>query len=302
MSPPGLRPEHLADLSRSGLTPEDAATAGCRSLGAEEVSACVGFTVHSAGYLIPYPGNGTVRVRLDEPFRDEDGHRAKYLSPKGAALRLYIPAGVREELVREPERPLYLTEGEKKCLSLKKHLGVSVVGIPGVWCWKSTKRTSGVIEDLETLRPLLRNRSVVIVFDSDARENLQVARAAAGLADWLREKGKARPSWAFPVLGADGGKLGIDDLLVAEGVDAVRKSLDSPIAPQDPGAFIFREVVRRASPGPLAQFVGGPLYESLREVLRAAPQRMRKALADEAKKALKLAASERDALLDGLAR
>src|SRR5262245_29780993 len=124
MSDLALRREHLADLARSGLTPEDATAAGIRSLTAEEVSRVVRFTVRSAGYLIPYPGNGAIRVRPDEPFKDDEGHAAKYLSPRGAPVRLYAPPGVHNELGRDPERPVYFTEGEKKCLSLQKHLGV----------------------------------------------------------------------------------------------------------------------------------------------------------------------------------
>ncbi len=292
-----LHAEHVADLARSGLTAEDGDAARIASLDAAEVSSLVGFPVRSGGYSIPYPGTNAVRVRLVPPHVFADGKTAKYLSPKGAAVRLYVPPGVLDELHADLRRVVYVVEGEKKALATRKALGVCVVGLAGVDAWSCKKRPSGVVQDLEEVRPLLAGRRVVIAFDSDVRTNANVAGAAYRFAAWLRDQADAVPSWAFPESDGDA-KVGMDDLIVAQGVDAARAVLDAPCEPMEPTSFVFRELVRRTpTREPGAAFVGTTLFERLRDVLAKAPATMRAALAEEARVALGLTVPDRAALV-----
>lgn len=295
-----LLAEHLADLVRSGLTEEDAAAAGIRSADAAEISKIVGFTVPSSGYVIPYPGTHALRVRMVPELVFANGDKAKYLSPKGAPVRLYIPPGVVDELRADPARPLYVTEGEKKALALRKALGISIIAVAGVWCWPSKERASGVIEDLELLMPLLRGRTFFILFDENARTNIHVARAAEHLATWASASAGAIARWAFPPCnGAK--KVGIDDLLVEGGVEAVEAVFASAREPEDAACFVFREAVATAKTEHTGTaFVGTARADKLRRLLGDAKAGARRSLADEAKRELKLTAGDRAALLEGL--
>src|SRR5262249_47682102 len=101
-----------------------------------EVKQILGFDTHCGGLVIPYPGtNGTrppfIRVKPDRPFFDRFGKPSKYLSPKGAGNRLYVPPGV-EVVLSEHTRPLWLTEGEKKALKAVQE-GLHCIAVPGVW-------------------------------------------------------------------------------------------------------------------------------------------------------------------------
>jgi putative DNA primase/helicase len=224
---------------------------------------------------------------------------AKYLIPKGAENRIYVPERVIDELRNDPHRRLVIAEGEKKAIAVRHHLGESVIGVPGVDGWCSKKRQSGLCEDFERILPLVSDRQVTVAYDSDVRENLSVAKAAHRLTEKLCEHG-ARASWAFPPPAFDGSKQGADDLLVAEGADAVRDMLDSSYAPCDPAAYVFRQRLSRTSPEEAREFAGGALYEELKAKLLDCPRVLRSPLAQEAKGQLNLTAQDRDSLLEAV--
>ena len=294
-----LLPEHLSDLGRSGLTEEDALEAGIRSVSAQEITDLVGFPVSSSGYVIPYPGTDAMRVRLDAVCDLPEGGATRYVSPMGSLSRLYIPAGVREGLSSDPTCWLVLTHNEKKALALRK-LGLSAVAFPGVWGWRSERGDGGVVQDLQNLRPLLHDRSAVIVFDSDAREGLEVARAAAALVAWLRDEAKAKPSWSFPSRDSFGTHRGVDDILVNDGREAASDLVQCATEPQDPAAFVLRCLLESTSPEDARPFVGTPLFERILAALRQIPWDFQSALAEEARNSLKLTLQDRAALTAGL--
>lgn len=289
---------HVRDLARSGITLEQALAAGMRSLTAEEVSARIGFPISSGGYLIPYPGTDAFRIRLDEPHPLPKGKRAKYLAPIGSKNRLYIPPHCRRALEEDPERRVIFTEGEKKSYALTLHTGEIVIGVPGVWNWSAKEEPDGVIRDLVEVEPLLRKREVVVAFDSDARENVDVAKAAGALSERLAEKARARVLWAFPLPAPDGSKQGVDDLLVAEGVGAVADLLDGAFPPVDPIAYLLRERLKRVGEDEKREFVGGPLFRELAGLLRQARRSIRGALCEEVRRSLGLSIQDRTSLRD----
>src|SRR5262249_51531286 len=134
------------------------------------------------GILFLHPATGEtrlVRVRPDiAPVID--GKPAKYLSPKGAGNLLYFPPGCADRL-KDPSEPLYITEGEFKVLAAWQ-VGLLAVGLVGVWGWrgKGLNGQGQPIPDLDLIA--WRERTVVIVFDSDAAINLEVQRAQQALA------------------------------------------------------------------------------------------------------------------------
>src|SRR5215510_9108584 len=102
---------HQRDLTSSGLHADCIATAKLRCANPDEVKQILGFDCHSGGLVIEYPGtNGTrpafTRIKPDRPFLDRHGKPSKYLSPKGAGNRLYIPPGV-ESIVRDHKTALW---------------------------------------------------------------------------------------------------------------------------------------------------------------------------------------------------
>ena len=93
-----LAPEHRADLMKSGLTPETITTHAVRSVPPTMLRSLLRFDVPSirSALLFPFPdlrGNwrNHVRLKVFPPLSNAAGHTTKYLGPKGAPPRLYVP-------------------------------------------------------------------------------------------------------------------------------------------------------------------------------------------------------------------
>lgn len=159
------------------------------------------------GLRLNYPGQDFYRVRLDNP----DGKR-KYTQPAGTGSRLYLAPNYTKWL--NGLEPIFITEGEKKALSLDCRLegSAGVIGIGGVWNWTGGKDSDRrlLIEDFRKVD--LKSRRVYIVFDSDADQNQQVLQAERALARALADK-----SAKVKVICLPQEKKGIDDWLVAWG-------------------------------------------------------------------------------------
>lgn len=106
-----LNPNHQEDLHRSGLTDNTITSLGFYSGTAEEVERILGFNP-GPGLVIPYPGTGGTeafyRVKPDAP-PIIDNKPAKYLSPRGAIVRAYIPPKTREAL-KNPNTRVIITD------------------------------------------------------------------------------------------------------------------------------------------------------------------------------------------------
>jgi hypothetical protein len=140
-----LAPEHLADLRKSGLTDETIAANLIRSVPPAMISRLLGrdlLGIRSA-MLFPFraPAGGFmdhVRLKIFPSLTDADGHTIKYLQPKGTAPRLYFAAAPLQEIL-EGAGPLWICEGEKKCLAVAQ-LGLPALGIVGVEGWHRKAR------------------------------------------------------------------------------------------------------------------------------------------------------------------
>ena len=105
---------HLKDLRSSGLNDDTIKELGFYSGSTEEVTEILGFNA-GPGLVIPYPYCGGsqpfFRVKPDTPPKINN-KPAKYLSPKGAIVRAYIPPKTYKAL-KGCNTPIIITEGEK---------------------------------------------------------------------------------------------------------------------------------------------------------------------------------------------
>ena len=220
-----------------------------------------------AGILIPYfhPGSNRVRdyrLRRDQPDLEDDSAgtlkpRQKYLSPPGRFNMLYMVPGTTQSLLRNPELPILITEGEFKTIALWRlaHHATATpprfvpLGVSGVYNWRGTigktvgpdgnrLDVKGAIPDLDWVT--WAGRRVVIAYDADAvtKEIVRIARSE--LTAHLRGRG----AWVgFLEWDAARGK-GIDDHLAIVGPDAV---LDA-ISHVDYAGTAWRKDLLRSKP------------------------------------------------------
>lgn len=128
-----LNHKHMDDLHRSGLTDETISILGFYSGSTEIVEEILGFNA-GPGLVIPYPCFGDSApfsmVKPDiSPIINEKP--AKYLSPKGAGVRAYMPPKTWEAL-KDPTIPTLVTEGEKKTAKADQE-GFPCIGLGGMW-------------------------------------------------------------------------------------------------------------------------------------------------------------------------
>lgn len=180
------------------------------------------------GLAFPYlrpsePAPVLWRLRLDHPLHD--GRR--YVAPINSTNRLYLPHLLAEHL-SDPRFDVLITEGEKKALALRAVVGTAylVVGVSGVWNWRTSDKERGPTRDHPGLttrrvnsRPIadldlitFRHRRVYLLNDSDGATNEKVRHAEQALAAELKKRGATVLVVSIPP-GSAGQKLGIDDWL-----------------------------------------------------------------------------------------
>lgn len=209
----------LANLRESGLTDKTIWDNGLRT--------------KDDALEIPYPDlNGNtncfVRRRPHTP-RVIDGKPVKYEQPKGTPSRAYFPVDSLPAL-RDNESDVCITEGEKKALALAQNRAVAV-GIGGIWCG-CKKQSDDLIDDLAAINWKGRRVNIVFDYDTKAETRRHADAARRKLAKALRKAGaKEVYNVALPP-GPDGSKQGVDDFIVANGVDAFNSLLQEaePVA------------------------------------------------------------------------
>ena len=240
-----LRESHRLDLKRSGISPEQALAAGIYSASEREIQLLLGrIDPVGSGLVIPYfdlageplrvsirkKSAEYVRVRLDAPWRAEDGDNkpAKYMAPTGAGQHPYVLPSVSKGLRDGGLREIIVTEGEKKALAATTQ-GFPAIGLSGNWGWKS--------KDKLDLLPLLADAlppgtTVNLIWDSDAALNMSFASSTRMLHDALRRRGINLVVIVLPQLSAQ--KTGLDDFLALKGAAALRELIahSAPISNQ----------------------------------------------------------------------
>jgi putative DNA primase/helicase len=263
-----LAPKHLADLQGSGLSDATIAAAGLYTesdgdkvrelLGdwlafktARKMAPCLTFPYYDpAGQPMTYADGGGhqrtfVRFKPDHPRpdkRDKEGvKKIKYESPAGTPARAYFPPNTRHVVLADPKIPLLVTEGEKKALCADQH-GIPTIGLGGVWSWqvKREKDEDGKSDAPRELIPDLRavawaGREVVICFDWDIVDKPLIQFAEWYLAEQLKSHGATVRTARIPE--PLSGKGGLDDLVVAKGIDSLREVLAAAGPPVKPVAL-----------------------------------------------------------------
>ena len=239
MSAPSLRPEHREHLQSSGLSDESIALARLTSMSPQQTRR-LGYASGLSGIAFPYPGTEIVvdgerhaytRLRVDAERARAEGRR--YENPlkarieRGLPFYPYIPEPV-AALRKDPSRPVFVTEGEKKALKLGQE-GFPAVGLPGVFLF--TDPDSPHKPGEKPLHPDLRRwawrgRPVFVCFDSDRTEKEGVALACERLCRLLTREGAAVRVVELPRLEGQL-KTGADDLLVARGVETFAALVDA---------------------------------------------------------------------------
>jgi hypothetical protein len=211
---------HLEDLHSSGLTDETIENLGFYSGTSSDVEKILGFNV-GPGLIIPYPrfddSPPFFRVKPDDP-PVIDGKPAKYLSPKSAIVRAYIPPKT-WELLKDPKTAVIITEGEKKAAKADQE-GFPCIGLGGIWGFSQKHR---LIPDLSNIE--WEDRAVFLAPDSDHCHNLDVKLAVFTLERWLIKLGASVLVVRIPVT-KDAAKAGIDDFLVGKSPDALKQLLN----------------------------------------------------------------------------
>jgi hypothetical protein len=131
----------------------------------------------------------------------------KYLNPKGRKCVIDVPPRARPWL-ENIDIPLVITEGPMKA-DAAVSVGLCCVALLGVWLWK---RDGEPLPDWRKIP--LRDRRVIIAFDSDVMTKPEVYKALVELSDFLSERG-AGVEYVYLPDREDGAKLGIDDWLAA---------------------------------------------------------------------------------------
>lgn len=230
-----LSPDHVKDLAASGITPAVAATNGIytevdagengRLLGykgpAKKLGDCLVFPFRDIdGNAVPYC---QLKPANPPPPKEKGGRPSKYLCPYNRTFRAYFPADAVPHL-KDPEVPLFFTEGPKKavCGTLN---GFVTVALVGVWNFAKQRKVDEndqpvgereLIPDLAALA--LKDRDVFIAYDSDRAENGSVRAAERELAACLRRAGARVKVVTIPAAD-DGAKMGMDDYIVAHGAE-----------------------------------------------------------------------------------
>ncbi len=255
---PALHPAHLEDLGRSGLTEATIRAAGLHSTRPQDLPRLCGRSIPegTSGLVFPY-GENFSRVKMFPPLRDGDGREVKYLQPPGSPVRAYIPPGM-PEILTDPSRSIFITEGEKKSLKLTQD-GFPAIGLGGVWNFRMRALPDdALIPDLEAVP--WAERVVYLVPDSDGWGNEQIACAVYRFARLLEGRGATVLVVKLPKLDGQN-KSGADDLLVAKGPAAFRRLVEKAVTLGHPIFKPFRE--REKTKSRQAERATGPLPPEL---------------------------------------
>jgi hypothetical protein len=157
------------------------------------------------------------RLKLDTPLPDG----GKYLQKKESHLHLFFLKNDLETL-KNQERVLYITEGEKKALALREILPVEAVvtSIPGCWNW-------GIKGELgEIFHKIPLSRRITVIPDGDYFANAKVKGGYDSFIKKLIEKGAKVSLIDIRLPGTP--KLGVDDFLLKKGPKDLLERIGNP--------------------------------------------------------------------------
>jgi hypothetical protein len=206
-------PGHLDDLRRSGLTDATIAQQRITDVPPDLIDPLLGFPTPGviSAYLIPFadPRGGWmdhVRVKVF-PSVTTKGGTIKYLQRKKSGVRIFFPVATLDAVLRSAD-PLYIVEGEKKCLAVAQQ-DLPCIGICGIEGWHRGGE-SALHPDLDDCG--LGGRIVNLIPDADMDTNPAVRSAVQHLVRALQ----ARDVAEVRRVRLPAGFKGIDDWLAEE--------------------------------------------------------------------------------------
>lgn len=217
-----LAAHHYRMLAHDSRIADDVIAArGYRTVSDRKDLKALGFTgaqLTLSGLVIPlHDVNGDVfahQLRPDVPREEKrkPGKFSKYEYTAGYKPRIDIPPSVRGVLP-DPRFPLWICEGVRKVDALVS-AGVHAIAIGSVTLWRGTGPEGGVtaLPCWESIA--LRDREVVVGFDSDTASNLAVWKQADRFGRWLESRGADVRFLHLPDAQNDT-KQGVDDFLAA---------------------------------------------------------------------------------------
>lgn len=211
-----------------------------------------------AGFKIPYfdlQGKKTrfYRFRFLEDTRKgfsklTGAKSMRYTQPAGMPPEVYMPPLVDwAEYAASAAVPLLITEGELKAACASGE-GLPCLGLGGVYNFQSAAENQLLIPSLKAFD--WKERTVYIVFDSDASTNPQVVKAEQRLAKRLMEEGAQVFIGRIPN-NTELVKTGLDDYIMLYGAQAFRDEVLNTAFPYE-GAEALHEMNERVI------YVGSP--------------------------------------------
>ncbi|MHB8109985.1 MAG: DUF3854 domain-containing protein [Syntrophorhabdaceae bacterium] len=218
-----LHPDHCVDLQKSGLSDVTIKESRIYTVRPGHIGKKLGWNPEGllSVMALPYPGFDTFeRYKL---FYDPEytGKTHRYLQRKNTGNHLYISEKVRPVL-QDVSITLYITEGEKKALKASQE-GLPCIGLSGLWNWSDGNRE--LLPDFDKIA--FEGRNIIIVPDNDwllpnklgYQKNLK--QAVEKLIQKLISRGAAVSIKELPC-GVSGGKIGLDDYLLKNNLDAFK--------------------------------------------------------------------------------
>lgn len=204
-----LEKRHKEDWQKSGISMQSIRTLGVKTNETND------------GWVVPVKdlkGNPIgYRARYDEiairenRYPGSQKHTPRYRSSSEMTNAFFYPhiSSVNwEEIARNKNYPIYITEGEKKATRLTEE-GFSSIGLFGVDCWLMRRENQTVpINDFKNIR--WHDRKVFIVFDADKNRNVQVQESEQRLKAHLETLGANVTVIDLP---DDNNAKGVDDFL-----------------------------------------------------------------------------------------
>ncbi len=216
----GLQQQHLQQLRASALSEDVVAQRGYWTATSREEVEELGFAPYQCkvpALVIPlFNPRGEPAGFLSRPDRPRvrDGKPIKYEAIAGAPPVLDLhPLAV--GWLEDPALPLVITEGVKKADAAVSK-GFPALGLLGVYGWRGRNAAGGTAALAAWEWVPLRDREVLLVFDSDLRTNRNVHVALIRLADFLGSRG-AKVKIVYLPDGPNGVKTGLDDFFARGG-------------------------------------------------------------------------------------
>ena len=194
--------------------------------------------------------------------------KGKYIKPIGMPSQLFRPLHLPISILKDPTKPIIITEGDKKAIKAVQE-GFHCVSLGGVWSWKCKadtidldenpewELTADIIPDL--VHADFKDKEVILCYDNDMYHNLKVKQALYSLGGYLISEKGAKVKLIFL---PKGDAKGLDDFLVAHGAEEFQKLLDN-------AEFITLEKIQKKLSGKneIAKFPIDVFPESVKDLI-----------------------------------